>query len=431
MTRFAIIADDLSSATDCGAQVVRSGLSVVVPLGSFSLPRKADKTDVISIDTDTRSLSAERAYERVKKATQQLVTDGWTQFYKSVDSTLRGNLGAEIEAVMNVVQPDCAIIAPAFPKYGRTTIDGVQYLHDRPLHETEFGTDPTAPVKDANIARRLADGSSSKAGQVTLDVVREGSAAIVERVQRLREKGVELVVVDIAEQEDLKRICLPFSQSHLRIVWVGSTGLAEFVPLAFGASSAVDASAQKHSVDSRPALALVGSASETTRGQLSFAQTKSGLDILRLDPIRMLQDDSSEFEKANSTLRNALEHNHDVALVVKSSREEIAATQQFGATLNLSAAQVAQQIVNALAKVACQLIHENRISGIVATGGDTANALCNALDAQALEILGEVEAGIPIMRVVGNQSLPLVTKAGGFGSAAAIQDALMKVKQYA
>lgn len=431
MTPFAIVADDLSSATDCGAQVVRSGLSVVVPLGSYSLPSQGRTPDVISIDTDSRSLSAEGAYERVKRATQQLVTQGWTQFFKSVDSTLRGNLGAEIEAVMEVVQPDCAIIAPAFPKYGRTTIDGVQYLRGRPLHETEFGTDPTAPVKDANIIRRIGQGSSRKAGQVTLDVVRRGSAAIEKRVQELRENGIELIVVDLAEQEDLKRICLPFSQSRLRIVWVGSTGLAEFVPFAFGALSVVDASAQHHRVDSRPALALVGSASETTREQLRFAQANHSLDIIDLDPIQIIQNDAVEFEEAQSRLRTILKQHHDVALVVRSSRDEIAATQRIGAMRNLSDAQVAQQIVEALAKLACHLINENQISGIVATGGDTANALCNAVGAQALEILGEVQAGIPIMRIAGDRSLTLVTKAGGFGSPAAIQDALMKVKQYA
>jgi uncharacterized protein YgbK (DUF1537 family) len=35
------------------------------------------------------------------------------------------------------------------------------------------------------------------------------------------------------------------------------------------------------------------------------------------------------------------------------------------------------------------------------------------------------------MRLLGEQSLSLVTKAGGFGSPAAIEDALLKVKQYA
>jgi D-threonate/D-erythronate kinase len=230
MTRLAIIADDLSSATDCGAQVVRSGLSVVVPLGGYSLPIQATAAQVISIDTDSRSLSANQAYAKVKAASQQLVSQGWIHFYKSVDSTLRGNLGAEIEAVLDIVKPACAVIAPAFPKYGRTTVDGVQYLHGRPLHETEFGSDPTAPVRDADIPRRLSEGSRRKAGRLTIDQLRAGPRQIKSAIKGLMETGIELVVVDIAEQEDLKRICLGLAGSDLRVVWVGSTGLAEYRP---------------------------------------------------------------------------------------------------------------------------------------------------------------------------------------------------------
>jgi uncharacterized protein YgbK (DUF1537 family) len=434
MTRLAIIADDLSSATDCGAQVVRSGLSVVVPLQGYSLPMQTLTAEVISVDTDSRSLSADRAYAKVKAASQQLVAEGWTDFYKSVDSTLRGNLGAEIEAVLDIVKPDCAVIAPAFPKYGRTTVDGIQYLHGRPLHETEFGSDPTAPVRDADIARRLAEGSRRRAGRLTLDQVRAGPTQIKSAIKRLLADGIELVVVDIAEQDDLKRICLGLSQSDLRVLWVGSTGLAEFVPLALEAVSTADTFSQDHALDPRPALALVGSASETTRQQLGYAQANNRLNIISLDPARMIQNGTiaaAELEQASSNLRAAIDSGHDAALVVSASRDEIAATQQLGAKLNLSAGQVAQRIVHGLARAGSRLVREGRISGIVATGGDTANALCNTLGAQALEILGEVEAGIPIMRLLGRQSLPLVTKAGGFGSPAAMGDALVKVKQYA
>jgi D-threonate/D-erythronate kinase len=427
MTPFAIIADDLSSATDCGAQVVRSGLSVVVPLGGYSLPTQTRAVDVISVDTDSRSLSPAQAYAKVKAATQQLTAEGWTHFYKSVDSTLRGNLGAEIEALLDVVKPDFTVIAPAFPKYGRTTIDGVQYLHGRPLHETEFGTDPTAPVRDANIARRLAEGSNRRTGQLTLEQVRAGPMQIKGAIQGLLADGVFALLVY------LKRLCLGLFHKDLRIVWVGSTGLAEFIPLAFGVDSASNSFDQDRPIDSRPALALVGSASETTRGQLDYAQSNNQLEVIFLDPARMIQNDApaaDELEQTISNLRVVINSGHDVALVVRASREEIAATQQIGAALNLSPAQVAQRIVDSLAQIASRLVDDGRSSGIVATGGDTANALCNALGAQALEVLGEVEAGIPIMRLLGEHSLPLVTKAGGFGSPAAIADALAKVKQY-
>ena len=433
MTRLAIIADDLSSATDCGAQMVRSGLSVVVPLRDYSLPVQAQDANVISVDTDSRSLSADQAYAKVRTATQRLVMEGRTAFYKSVDSTLRGNLGAEIEAVLDVVRPDCAIIAPAFPKYGRTTVGGVQYLHGRPLHETEFGTDPTAPVKDADISGRLAEGSQRRCGRITLDQLYAGPEQIVQAVEGMVSGGVELVVIDIAEQEDLKRLCLGLSYSSLKVVYVGSTGLAEFVPLAFNVDSISIAMNDEHSVDPRPALALVGSASETTRKQLQVAQNNNQLKLIQLDPTHVIQNGlvaAAELEKTESSLRASLASGHDTALAVSSSRDEIAATQQLGARLNLSASQVAQKIVDWLALAGSRLVIEGQISGIVATGGDTANALCNALDTQALEILGEVEAGIPIMRILGMQSLPLVTKAGGFGSSSALADALVKVKQY-
>lgn len=432
MTRLAIIADDLSSATDCGAQMVRSGLSVVVPLGGYSLPKLAH-ADVISVDTDSRSLTANQAYARVKNATQQLVGEGCTHFYKSVDSTLRGNLGAEIEAVLEIAKPDCAIIAPAFPKYGRTTIHGVQYLHGRPLHETEFGTDPTAPVKDADLAKRLAEGSHRKTGRLTLDQLHAGPAQMEGAVREMLAQGIELVLVDIAEQEDLQQLCLGFSQSDLRIVWVGSTGLAEFVPLTFHIRSTSDTSDRAHSIHSRPALALVGSASETTRSQLAYAQANHQLHIVSMDPACLLQHGAmftAELEQAERNLRAAIALGHDAALVVRASREEIASTQHLGATLGLSTAQVAQRIVEGLSLAVVRLVQEGQISGIVATGGDTANALCKTLGAQALEVLAEVEAGIPMMRVLGEQSLVLVTKAGGFGSPAAIAEALTKVKQY-
>jgi uncharacterized protein YgbK (DUF1537 family) len=434
MIKLAIIADDLSSATDCGAQMIRSGLSVVVPLNNCFLPEQAEAAEVISINTDSRSLPTDQAYDKVKDATQQLVDQDWMNFYKSVDSTLRGSLGAEIEAVLDVVKPDCAIIAPAFPKYGRTTVDGVQHLYGNPLHETEFGTDPTAPVKDADIIRRLAESSQRKAGKLSLEPVRAGAEKLESAVRDLLSGGIELVIVDIREQDDLKQLCLGLANSHLRIVWVGSTGMAEFVPLAFGAPVTSAEGRHGSSLDPRPSLALVGSASETTREQLRYAEANHELKIIQVEAGRLIQNGraaTDELEQAASNLRNVLGAGHDAALVVNASRDDIAATQALGDSLNLSQTQVAQKIVDGLAQIASQFITNGQISGIVATGGDTANALCQALDAQALQILGEVEAGIPIMRLLGKQSLALVTKAGGFGGTAAMAEALTKVKQYA
>jgi uncharacterized protein YgbK (DUF1537 family) len=59
-----------------------------------------------------------------------------------------------------------------------------------------------------------------------------------------------------------------------------------------------------------------------------------------------------------------------------------------------------------------------RILGLILAGGDTADAVCRAMGMTALQVVGEVEPGIPAAVGVGGQgdNLRLVSKAGGFGS---------------
>jgi len=443
MTHLAIIADDLSSATDCGAQVARCGQSVIVPLRGHTLPRQAHQAAVISIDTHSRNASSERAYAAVKEATEALAAGGWRHFYKSVDSTLRGNIGVELEAVLDVTRPDCAIIAPAFPNYGRTTQGGVQFLNGLPLNETEFGTDPTAPVREANLIRLLAQGSHRKAGYMPLSSLRQGRSQVSAQLERLLADGVELVVFDVQSQDDLARVCTHVAASGVRVVWVGSTGLAEFVPLALGLKgsgqpkSDVVKRLDRHPVPHpapHPALVVAGSASETTRHQLLYAQSTAGLRLVTVDLAPIMaggEAADSETHRVLAALHAAVREGHDAGLAVSSSREEIAATQALGAGLGLSPLQVAQRVVEVLARVCWNMVTGGGLSGIVATGGDTAKAICDILQVEAIEIVGEVEAGIPVMTLIGPTALPMVTKAGGFGSISAIARSIEMVKQHA
>ena len=57
------------------------------------------------------------------------------------------------------------------------------------------------------------------------------------------------------------------------------------------------------------------------------------------------------------------------------------------------------------------------VGALVATGGETARALLVALGAHGLRLLRELEPGIPLSAALGRQPIPVVTKAGAFGSA--------------
>ena len=72
------------------------------------------------------------------------------------------------------------------------------------------------------------------------------------------------------------------------------------------------------------------------------------------------------------------------------------------------------------------------LGALVATGGETARAVLDALGIHRLRLLGEVEAGLPFS-VADHwvRPLPVITKAGAFGSPQALvrcRDFLRKVE---
>src|SRR5699024_5336401 len=75
-------------------------------------------------------------------------------------------------------------------------------------------------------------------------------------------------------------------------------------------------------------------------------------------------------------------------------------------------------VARRLGTLAARISQERSVSGFVATGGDGARALTTQLRARAITLTGEVAPGIPIGTVSGGprHGLPIVTKAGGFGS---------------
>jgi len=141
--RWLILADDLSGAADAGAPFARRGLRAEVRWVGSSPAASVDDLDVISFDTDSRRLDAAAAAACQHKAAQRLLAPGMGLF-KKIDSTLRGQPGAEIAALHAVLsgrtQPVSRtriILAPANPAMGRTTRDGRVYVHGRPLEDTE------------------------------------------------------------------------------------------------------------------------------------------------------------------------------------------------------------------------------------------------------------------------------------------------------
>src|SRR6266404_9236036 len=157
MPEVTIIADDLTGAADCGIVFAVAGLPTFVSFGHLrtNVLDGWDETRVVAVDTDSRGLAVGAAVERVLGAAREACRTGSRVLYKKIDSTLRGNVGAEIEATHRAVVEArgraLVILSPAFPSTGRTVRDGRVLVNGIPLDQTELWqksgmTGPADPV---------------------------------------------------------------------------------------------------------------------------------------------------------------------------------------------------------------------------------------------------------------------------------------------
>lgn len=119
MTRLAIVADDLTGALDASAPFAARGLSTVVALGPDDLQAAlASGADIVGVSTDSREIPPDTARQAVADCIA-LLPPG-LQIFKKIDSRLKGNIAAELDAIPF----SRALVIPAIPAFGRWMRNG-------------------------------------------------------------------------------------------------------------------------------------------------------------------------------------------------------------------------------------------------------------------------------------------------------------------
>jgi uncharacterized protein YgbK (DUF1537 family) len=130
------------------------------------------------------------------------------------DSTLRGHMVEEYDALRSVVAPDAEpplLLVPALPAAGRVTVDGVHsLLRDGrlvPLHTTEYATDGALSYRDARLVRWAEERSAGRfraddGVEVGLEHIRErGALAVAGAIATAAGRAHPAVVVPDAETD--------------------------------------------------------------------------------------------------------------------------------------------------------------------------------------------------------------------------------------
>ena len=415
MLKLVVIADDLTGANDAGVQFAKQGLTVRVVLGTPIADSGNQRTDVMVLDTDSRATQPDKAYESVRNAGQivKQMEEITPLVFKKIDSTLRGNIGAEIDAAMAVFDVEWAAVVPAFPANGRITVGGWHLLNQVPIAESEISRDPKTPVHESVLPDLLAAQSRHKVGHVFLTDVSCGADAVKRRIRELRSEGVKVVSFDASTKAHLDTIATAIQASEATALWVGCAGLAEMIPKVMGwpRTEPISQPGVSGSV-----LVVAGRVSNVSARPMHRFLEQENVQLVSLRADYLIADEEKELRRCVQEASDGLKAGKDVLLASAVDADSVVK----GCSEIISAA---------MGKVVQQVIFL-KPAGLFLTGGDTAVSVCRALGVNSINILDEVLPGIPLGELDGGccPGMRVVTKAGAFGGEDAIVVAVKVLK---
>jgi len=231
-----LIADDLTGACDAAVHFAARGYRSRICVSALEF----GDARVIGVNTESRDVAGDEAELRLKAAGSRLAHRCSKILFKKIDSTLRGNVGREIQAALAIFEYDAAIVCPAFPAQNRV-------VENRCLRiSSDLGFDPV-DIPALLREQGLEGCAHSERGAIA----------------RTLDSGARVVSVDGVSDDDLDRIVAEGLAVDRRVLWVGSGGLAAALARTLPRQAAAD----RQPVIPGPVLFCIGSDHAVTVAQ--------------------------------------------------------------------------------------------------------------------------------------------------------------------
>lgn len=385
-TRLVIVADDLTGAADSAARCHGAGLPASVML---AVPQ-ALPLGSLACSSDSRQLNPSQASQQTHKLLAQLtpLSTSNTIWYKKTDSTLRGNLGSELDAMLDAIGAPCAIVCPSFPAQKRGLQAGRLVA-------------PVSPAHGRDLPSLLASQSNKQVGLIELELVRAGEQALAAALAERYGAGDQLIVVDALSESDLETICAAQAHTLPQALLCGSAGLVG--ALAARIASAFQPCEAQQLAPPNVALVVVGSASSMAQRQIEVARTVC--HSYRLDQI--------------PTIGNDIALSGDILLYLPAPAIDFPLD-----------GPIARAKAEQLAQAALQLFEAKQPDLLLLVGGDTAQAVLGRLGVDKLDVVRELLPGMPLAtaQLADGRLLQIILKAGNHGEPSSLVDLLGSVR---
>lgn len=419
MPKVLIIGDDMTGVNSSAVLLARQGLrcATFFDLDLYDATAEED-LDVVVVSTDSRSIEAAEAYARVDRAMKKLY-DGSVQLVnKRMDSTLRGNIGPELKAILdNLPKGTMAIMVPVFPSSGRVCIGGYLLVNQVPLERTIVAKDPKNPINTSKVVPLVAAQMDEPVGFIELSTVLQGPDAVKKAILKYDAEGVRVVVIDATTDETVADIAKAAKATGLPIVAVD--------PGPFTSAMTAEV-VESEAARGQKVFLAVGSVSENTRRQLDDIRLKYAHHLVHVSVAKLVDEAEREREIERVVGEICVDSDaYEVLGVITTCREgDVIDLSEAAKKQGTTQDEISRRISQGLARISVRVVEElgERIGGLFTSGGDVTVAVCAEMQSVCIEVKDEI---LPLA-VYGRlhkgvfDNRPIVTKGGLIGDDTAI-----------
>ena len=422
MQKYIVIADDLTGSNATCSLFKKIGLraaSILKLQGDINYD-----VDVISYSTASRGLDKEEAYKKVSEAIKILKNKDVLVYNKRIDSTLRGNIGTEINAMLDNLEDDrIAVVIPSYPDSGRIVVNKTMLVNGVLLENSDAGKDPKTPIKTSCVESLIQKGIKYSSTYFTLSDIEQPIEEIVKKIQEAIKKS-RVLIFDAVNNEDIIKISKAIIHSDIDIVTVDPG------PFTLYYSKEL----QKKNHLEKKILMVIGSVTATTKKQIEYILQEEDIFLVKMKVEDFFEKETclKEIERVISFIKKGIA-SYDLFLVTTSpiGDEKKADLQKLAENLNTTIEEISKIIANTLTETVVKILKETeKFEGVYSSGGDITIALLEKLKAIGVEIREEVIPLAAYGRIIGGDfpNLKLVSKGGMVGDEKTIKLCLHKIK---
>ena len=365
-----------------------------------------DNLEILAINTESRLDDGPSAYKKTAEAMKKSQSWGTKSFYKKIDSTMRGNIDAEIQAVMDTGHYTAALICPAAPDISRTVVNGQCLLHGLPIDQTETGKDHLSPVQSSYIKDVFCSLPKEQIGHISTSQIEKGTEYLNDIVQSFIKEGKTRIICDATTNAHLRVLATLINNNQLLLS--GAAGLAAAIAQQTVQNNLL--APEKSVFDTGNILLSSGSRMEISRTQLARLEDTYNCTKLLIPTEALATNDVQKIHQFWSQVKALLPAENTCYILTPDSPIEVPCSE--GPRDN------SEKIASLIAEVTAYMCQTLNISVLLSIGGHTTYQLVKELQATGVSYEGEILSGTPFGRLQipkPGLNLSLITKSGSFG----------------